>query len=210
MVARAEQPCGIARGDGASVARSASTRNGSMCLPSTTGSPGPARAEVVAIVGGVQLAAEARAPSVRVAERRKERRGPFGDRQVERSSQVGNGEVVSRQPLEQRRRDTDGKPRASSPSSSSTRGVDLTEPAADAGRRVRRGGQRGRSARFDEWERGAGRFSNPTSASTAHAREEQPAQRRAAVVGGEARRQRRARCGRPDGSARHARSTNSW
>ena len=58
-----------------------------------------------AVVGRIQLAAEMRGPAGVAAERREEGRGAFGDRQVNGAAEIGDRELLSGDPLEQRRRD---------------------------------------------------------------------------------------------------------
>ena len=67
--------------------------------------------EMGAIVGGVQLAAEPRVPSGRIAERREQRGRPLGDGDVHRAPQIRNGQRRSGQAREHLRRHLHGIPR---------------------------------------------------------------------------------------------------
>ena len=150
------------------------------------------RPKCAAIVGGVQLAAEARCPAVVAAERRKQRRGPLDDRDVRsRVRSCGMRQVVAGQALEQRRRHAD-RERARTArlvADRFERRPGRRSPSRQAMRSRRRSGRRG------EQQKSHAAMNRKHAAMVVEAddrvdvasREQQPAQRRAAVIGRAAR-----------------------
>src|SRR5262245_6881703 len=67
--------------------------------------------ERVPVVGRVQLAAESRGPAGVAAKWREERGGSLGDGSIHGRTEIGNDQVVTREPTKKRRRHPDRKPR---------------------------------------------------------------------------------------------------
>ncbi len=147
------------------------------------------------ILGRVQFATETGRPSRFTAEWREESRGPFGDRQIHSGSNIGNGQVVSRQPVQKGWRQTHRKPRVT------TRAVfvpfkhgrvDFSQATADRRRRLS-----GRAAQKHESNASMDRKNGPLVLESNEridvaVRKQQSTESRAAVIGCQAGRQHQA------------------